>query len=155
MDDETLIQVTFQWTEGTHDKPIWSAIYPKHLFRLALAEADFRHAGGTLGREAIIISITPMPAPQQPHNSPTPKGHEMHCKNCTYFDLGVPGSEREFLNTNQPPTFGQCNSEKFVATYSPDDTDWTPDMVVLEVDEGWSMYVGPEFGCLHWREKDV
>jgi len=46
---------------------------------------------------------------------------------------------------------GICTCDKFDYSYS--DMENTPlDGVVVENDEGWGFYTGPNFGCIHYRK---
>lgn len=74
---------------------------------------------------------------------------ESRCKTCTHYVASDadPGAEH-----------GKCVSPKFVRGYAayfgplaPYDMHdaVAPDGVMVEDDEGWGFYVGPDFGCVH------
>jgi hypothetical protein len=49
--------------------------------------------------------------------------------------------------------FGECASKKFVGSYHHEADiergEAVEDSVFVEPDEGWEMYTGREFGCVH------
>ena len=44
-----------------------------------------------------------------------------------------------------------CNNPKFLIGYG--EPAVPVDGMLMEIDEGWGFYVGPEFGCIHFRRK--
>lgn len=75
----------------------------------------------------------------------------MRCKDCKHYTSVRARGEREH---------GKCDNPHFVLSYhdgfgpNPDrphrDQGVPSDGVLVEPDEGWGFYVGPDFGCVHW-----
>jgi len=65
----------------------------------------------------------------------------MRCKNCKYWE--------------RYKIVGSCQSPRWLRGYRVTDEEMMPDGVNLEDDEGWGMYSAPEFGCVHFMEKEV
>ncbi len=64
----------------------------------------------------------------------------MRCKNCKYWEgFGI---------------LGDCSSPKWLRGYHITDEEISSDDVLVEDDEGWGMHSAPEFGCVHFMEKD-
>lgn len=72
---------------------------------------------------------------------------ERICKNCRFW-------ERPAEKYSQGGRFGQCSSPKFLVGYD-DYSSKEDDQVVVEGDEGWGFTTGPNFGCIHFAEKDA
>lgn len=68
----------------------------------------------------------------------------MKCKTCKH---SIPYNEivGSFLG---------CNHPKFHYSYSVDTKALDSDEVLVEIDEGWGMACGPDFGCVHYEEKE-
>ena len=45
--------------------------------------------------------------------------------------------------------FRTCEHPKFHYSYHTTPDEIQPDEIIIEPDEGWGMYSGPEFGCVH------
>ena len=66
------------------------------------------------------------------------------CKNCKWW----------VVNDIDYPNMYTCDHPKvkkgyrFSASDMPDDGAW------IENDEGWAWYVGPEYGCVNFEEKE-
>lgn len=77
------------------------------------------------------------------------------CRTCKHYSVkGLDKRQAEH---------GECYSPKFVRSYhaafAPHDREkwWQgipPDGVHVESDEGWGMLVGPDFGCVHWMQRE-
>ncbi len=65
----------------------------------------------------------------------------INCKDCRFWEKG-----------RQTP-LGQCSCPKMMYGYGTNDRECMPDGVMLENDEGWGMYTGPMFGCIHAESK--
>jgi len=48
---------------------------------------------------------------------------------------------------------GNCDCEKLHETGPRDDRSATSDHLIYCYDESGAFWVGPEFGCVHWRKK--
>ncbi len=72
---------------------------------------------------------------------------ERICKNCRFWS-------RPAERYSSGGVFGDCSSPKFNIGYS-DLPNPVGDEVNVEGDEGWGFTTGPEFGCIHFREKDA
>ena len=48
-----------------------------------------------------------------------------------------------------------CVSDKFLKGYRIEVEDFSSDAVHVENDEGWGFTVGPDFGCIHFRERST
>jgi hypothetical protein len=69
----------------------------------------------------------------------------MTCQMCIYWKLSD--------NKRCPSGYGECNNSKFQAGYYSEPyhlQEYEQDGVLLENDEGWSMFTGPLFGCIHF-----
>jgi hypothetical protein len=72
------------------------------------------------------------------------------CKDCKYW---TPTNGKSYRAKSA--LLGDCDCAKFVTGYY-DDSEPVPvarDGVLVEDDEGWGFYTGPEFGCIHWSAK--
>lgn len=65
--------------------------------------------------------------------------HDSRCENCNFWT--------QLLDS----PLGQCSSPKFVYEYGDPDIDM--DGVQVEIDEGWGLFCGPRFGCIHFQPK--
>lgn len=65
----------------------------------------------------------------------------MNCKICKYF------TPRDSLGE----IYGSCDCPKMHYTYD-SSLILKLDEVRIEIDEGWGMHVGPEFGCIHYEK---
>ena len=63
----------------------------------------------------------------------------MFCKDCSYWKK----------NTR----LGECQSKKWKRGYWQTPGDIANDEIILEDDEGWGCFTGPEFGCIHFQKK--
>jgi len=61
------------------------------------------------------------------------------CKNCKYW------AQYELYH------FGNCSNAKILTGYQYDLNSLPNDSALIEDDEGWAWYVGPEFGCVHFE----
>jgi hypothetical protein len=68
------------------------------------------------------------------------------CRTCKFWQLHTAGYVAKPL--------GDCSSPAFLRSYHVTDEELTPASVVVENDEGWGFYTGPEFGCVHWEPAD-
>ncbi len=69
------------------------------------------------------------------------------CDTCHWFDVPA----RDDLVC--PRDYGYCLSPAFVLAsqpYAKDYRELTDAGALVENGEGWGMYVGPKFGCVHW-----
>lgn len=57
------------------------------------------------------------------------------CKDCKHFD-----------QTKKPEGFGTC--KRWHYGYHVELSEVQPNEVLVEDDEGWGAYMGPEFGCV-------
>jgi len=69
-----------------------------------------------------------------------------HCEHCRHWN---PAAE----DSRKPVGYGSCNATAWKAGYFVPDA--APDGVVVEDDEGWGFYTGPQFGCIHWTAKEL
>ncbi len=73
----------------------------------------------------------------------------MKCAKCQSWN---PFREEGF--TRQPDGFGSCMSEAWKRGYGwPNDEPAPASGILVEDDEGWAFYTGPEFGCVHFEPK--
>jgi len=73
-----------------------------------------------------------------------------HCEDCHWFDV----PDRDDLIG--PRDYGLCSCPKFEFMSYPSKKVYaalTDSGVLAENHEGWGMYVGPKFGCIHWSAK--
>ena len=68
------------------------------------------------------------------------------CKDCIHWGK-QPNRERRHTDSDHR----NCMSPKFIGGYGPANA--KPDEVLIENDEGWAMLTGPEFGCIHGKER--
>lgn len=68
----------------------------------------------------------------------------MKCKDCAYW------SQTTNLRA-LPNIVGDCSNQKFVTGYSMKLK--SSDEVLIENDEGWGFFTGPDFGCIHFEKK--
>ena len=66
------------------------------------------------------------------------------CKSCYYFE---PVTERSFMSPEEAAG-GVCRCPKLTENYEI----YEDDSLVYSYDEGGWFWVGPNFGCIHWRE---
>jgi hypothetical protein len=69
----------------------------------------------------------------------------MRCKDCKYY------CKLEQPKEDLPRHAGTCQSPRWGFGYGTIDT--VLDFIHVENDEGWGMYCGPEFGCVHFEAK--
>jgi hypothetical protein len=72
------------------------------------------------------------------------------CKECAFW---APSNE-----SRCPPTFGWCGSQhvkpgyfSYTSKHFSDTHNLTASDIAVEDDEGWSLFTGPDFGCIHWK----
>ncbi len=73
------------------------------------------------------------------------------CKSCKHWESHENNKPYRAALAN----LGDCSCPKFVSGYYPN-TEPVPvglDGILVEEDEGWCFYTGPEFGCIHWETK--
>lgn len=72
----------------------------------------------------------------------------MLCKNCKHFSRTAQ-FEGKCLNRNFKYGYGQSFTD-----YDTEDNFYNvhPNQVLIEDDEGWGMYVGQDFGCIHFDD---
>lgn len=80
----------------------------------------------------------------------------MYCKDCRHY---------KSVRDRGTSDHGSCDNPRFVKSYHhtfgpdpnyplhPDEVCVPPDGVLVECDEGWGFYVGPDFGCVHWKPR--
>ena len=77
----------------------------------------------------------------------------MKCKNCIHWKKHEPEGKNNYLIFG-----GDCDSEKFVYDGMDTHFDKDPDDDMMQYFdyEGYSagFYTGPEFGCIHFKEKN-
>lgn len=84
---------------------------------------------------------------------PTPRarGGAKTCASCVHYSATV--ATKSGYRAAGKAEHGACDSAKWVKSYSDSfgvgDGDLKPDMVLVEPDEGWGFFVGPDFGCIH------
>lgn len=74
----------------------------------------------------------------------------MTCKDCKYFAGTGTRNGTTYINS------GECLSPKFHRGYcyeAPEPFVEEPDAVLVEDDEGWGIFVGRDFGCIHFKAK--
>jgi hypothetical protein len=64
-----------------------------------------------------------------------------NCKNCKHWI----GQKQDHMRT--------CEHPKIRTGYHEDPKSITNDGALIEDDEGWGWYVGPDFGCVHFETK--
>ncbi len=69
------------------------------------------------------------------------------CKNCKYWT--GPVYAKHYKNIMR-----SCEHPKANVGYSLHPDKVGPDELLIEGDEGWGWYSGPEFGCIHFKEQD-
>ena len=68
------------------------------------------------------------------------------CKTCKYwYKITVP--------SNWYKGWGYCEHPKMLSGYNISPKNTTPDSTIIESEEGWSFYIGPEFSCIHYEKK--
>ena len=65
------------------------------------------------------------------------------CKNCAHWE----GQEYEGMKT--------CDHDSVSIGYYGTPQDVGPAGLLIEGDEGWGWYTGPEFGCIHFKQKNT
>ena len=73
----------------------------------------------------------------------------IHCRNCTWWKVGD-----ITINRRQPPGFGSCECQAFQGMYSINPV-LPLDNILLECDEGWECFTGPDFGCVHGEARNI
>ena len=68
------------------------------------------------------------------------------CSQCKFWEL----DKVEVADSH----LGSCDCEKFYIGYSFKIKEIANDGVIVEGDEGWGFFTGPDFGCIHGVEKD-
>jgi hypothetical protein len=64
------------------------------------------------------------------------------CKTCYWY-----------MNDDLPDSCRICKCPKMFYGYRRRDGDQARDAVQIEDDEGWGMIPGPDFGCIHHKDK--
>lgn len=67
------------------------------------------------------------------------------CKTCRFFTGPVTGSRNVDI--------GICTNEKLNDYLMCKDVELSNDELMYEFYEGGDIYVGPEFGCVHWGQE--
>jgi hypothetical protein len=69
------------------------------------------------------------------------------CATCVHW-----GNSRAFTD-DELNRLKSCDCPKFTYGYWDKEGEVPDDGGRIEDDEGWGMVTGPEFGCIHWKEK--
>jgi hypothetical protein len=73
------------------------------------------------------------------------------CATCRWWE--TPAHRGDALEAG----YGWCRlldeGNVFIKGYNVDASRLPSDGLLLEDDEGWAMYSGPDFGCVHWEAK--
>lgn len=65
------------------------------------------------------------------------------CKTCIFWT-------KDITKSNWRISGGICTSKKLT-----EDSDYAADSLVYSYDEGGSFWTGPEFGCVHHKEREI
>lgn len=74
----------------------------------------------------------------------------MKCNSCKWWGMSPEslGASRKNMDDNP---LRQCGMPKFKYGYRYKFTDIPEDGAMIEYDEGWGMFTGAKFGCVHWE----
>jgi len=65
------------------------------------------------------------------------------CKSCAYYSP----NDEEWI-----APFGSCSRWEY--SYRTRPRDMALNEIVVETDEGWGAYMGPDFGCVLWEKAE-